>query len=88
MFFLLQGIISTLITNTVGPLVVAKHFAPLLQKGAGGFGQQPIEKPKQHSGIMVNITAKVGSIGDNGWYCVGGQGQGRERMNGYLYMLI
>lgn len=46
---------------------MAKHFAPLLQKGGGGFGQQPSEKAKQHSGIIVNITAKVGSIGDNGW---------------------
>lgn len=66
-----QGIISTLTTNTVGPLVMAKYFAPLLQKGAGLFGQQPPEKAKQHSGIIVNITAKVGSISDNalgGWY--------------------
>ncbi|XP_047458497.1 C-factor [Mugil cephalus] len=66
-----QGIMSTLMTNTVGPLVMAKYFTPLLQKGGGGFGQQPAEKAKQHSGIIVNITAKVGSIGDNGlggWY--------------------
>uniref|UniRef100_A0A3Q0S252 Zgc:65997 n=1 Tax=Amphilophus citrinellus TaxID=61819 RepID=A0A3Q0S252_AMPCI len=66
-----QGIISTLTTNTVGPLVMAKYFSPLLLKGSGGFGQQPAEKAKQHSGIIVNITAKVGSIGDNGlggWY--------------------
>ncbi|KAM6916692.1 C-signal [Xenentodon cancila] len=66
-----QGIISTLTTNTVGPLVMAKYFSPLLQKGGGGFGQQPAETAKQHSGIIVNITAKVGSIGDNGlggWY--------------------
>lgn len=47
---------------------MAKHFAPLLQKGGGGFGQQPSEKAKQHSGIIVNITAKVGSISDNGWH--------------------
>ncbi|XP_037321159.2 C-signal [Pungitius pungitius] len=66
-----QGVISTLTTNAVGPLIVAKYFAPLLQKGGGGFGQQPPEKAQQHSGILVNITAKVGSIGDNGlggWY--------------------
>ncbi|KAK2824539.1 hypothetical protein Q5P01_021714 [Channa striata] len=66
-----QGLSSTLTTNTVGPLLMAKHFAPLLQKGGGGFGQQPAETVKQHSGIIVNITAKVGSIGDNGlggWY--------------------
>uniref|UniRef100_H3CPR8 Zgc:65997 n=1 Tax=Tetraodon nigroviridis TaxID=99883 RepID=H3CPR8_TETNG len=66
-----QGIISTLTTNTVGPLIMAKYFAPLLQKGGGGFGRQPAERAKQHTGIIVNITAKVGSIGDNGlggWY--------------------
>lgn len=66
-----QGIMSTLTTNTVGPLVMAKYFAPLLQKGGGGFGQQSEDKAKRHSGIIVNITAKVGSIGDNGlggWY--------------------
>ncbi|XP_068183946.1 uncharacterized protein zgc:65997 isoform X1 [Antennarius striatus] len=67
-----QGIISTLKTNTVGPLVMAKYFSPILQKGGGGFGQQPAEKSKQHSGVIVNITAKVGSIGDNGWYRVAG----------------
>uniref|UniRef100_A0A1A8QAB7 C-factor n=3 Tax=Nothobranchius TaxID=28779 RepID=A0A1A8QAB7_9TELE len=66
-----QGVISTLTTNTVGPLVMAKYFAPLLQKGSGAFGQQPAVKAKHHSGIIANITAKVGSIGDNGlggWY--------------------
>ncbi|KAM9365540.1 C-signal-like [Pholidichthys leucotaenia] len=66
-----QGLISTLTTNTVGPLVMTKYFSPLLLKGGGGFGQQPADKAKQHSGIIVNITAKVGSIGDNGlggWY--------------------
>lgn len=70
-----QGIISTLTTNSVGPLIMAKYFAPLLQKGGGGFGQQPAERTKQHTGVIVNITAKVGSIGDNGsitiWsYCI------------------
>ncbi|CAF97043.1 unnamed protein product [Tetraodon nigroviridis] len=55
---------------------MAKYFAPLLQKGGGGFGRQPAERAKQHTGIIVNITAKVGSIGDNGssiiirTYCV------------------
>ncbi|XP_077351958.1 C-signal isoform X1 [Festucalex cinctus] len=66
-----HGIIATLATNTVGPLVMAKYFAPLLQKGGGGFGRQPTDKAKRHSGIIVNVTAKVGSIGDNGlggWY--------------------
>lgn len=66
LFIYLKGIISTFTTNTVGPLIMAKYFSPLLQKGGGGFGHQPQEKVKQHKGIIVNITAKVGSIGDNG----------------------
>ncbi|XP_061692362.1 C-signal [Syngnathoides biaculeatus] len=66
-----QGLIATLTTNTVGPLLMAKYFAALLQKGGGGFGRQPADRAKRHSGVIVNITAKVGSIGDNGlggWY--------------------
>lgn len=49
---------------------MAKYFSPLLLKGSGAFGQQPAEKAKEHSGIIVNITAKVGSIGDNGIWCL------------------
>lgn len=45
---------------------MAKYFTPLLQRGNGLFGHQSPEKAKQHSGIIVNITARVGSIGDNG----------------------
>ncbi|XP_006643243.1 C-signal [Lepisosteus oculatus] len=66
-----QGLVATLTTNTVGPLVMAKHFSPLLLKGNGGFGHQPKDSSKHHSAILVNMTAKVGSIGDNGlggWY--------------------
>uniref|UniRef100_A0A8C9R613 Zgc:65997 n=1 Tax=Scleropages formosus TaxID=113540 RepID=A0A8C9R613_SCLFO len=47
--------------NTVGPLLMSNY----------GFGQQPSEKVKQHSWIIVNMTAKVWSICDNalgGWY--------------------
>ncbi|XP_007244642.3 C-factor [Astyanax mexicanus] len=66
-----QGITATLATNTVGPLLMAKYFSPLLKKGTGAFGQQPEDKAKQHSGVLVNMSARVGSIGDNalgGWY--------------------
>uniref|UniRef100_H3AHF4 Zgc:65997 n=1 Tax=Latimeria chalumnae TaxID=7897 RepID=H3AHF4_LATCH len=59
-----EGFAKTLATNAVGPLVMAKYFAPLLLKGSGMFGHQ-------HSAVLVNMTAKVGSISDNalgGWY--------------------
>uniref|UniRef100_A0A8D0FZ07 C-factor n=1 Tax=Sphenodon punctatus TaxID=8508 RepID=A0A8D0FZ07_SPHPU len=57
---LAEGLSMTLATNTIGPLVMAKHFSPLLLKGT-----------RQHRAVLVNMTAKVGSIEDNGlggWY--------------------
>ncbi|XP_028844913.1 uncharacterized protein LOC114795594 [Denticeps clupeoides] len=66
-----EDVMATLTTNSVGPLLMAKYFCPLLQRGGGKFGQQHPEKAKQHSGILINMTARVGSIGDNvlgGWY--------------------
>jgi len=66
-----QGLIDTWATNTVGPLLMAKYFQPLLVKGTGSFGIQG-EKPKdQHASVLINMSAKVGSITDNGlggWY--------------------
>ena len=59
-------------TNAFGPLLVAKHFSPFLAKGsdctfgAGNEGQKDV-----YTGIIVNLSARVGSIGDNklgGWY--------------------
>jgi len=64
-----EGIEATFATNAVGPLLMAKYFAPLLQKGQSNFGKGDAE-PK-HSSILVNLSAKVGSITDNGlggWY--------------------
>jgi NAD(P)-dependent dehydrogenase (short-subunit alcohol dehydrogenase family) len=54
----------TIATNTVGPLIMAKYFSPLLLKGNGEFGV-PGNKTN-HTAILVNISAKVGSITDNG----------------------
>ena len=53
-------------TNTFGPMLMAKHFSPLLKKGQGHFGKTADEPKKQHGGVLVNMSAKVGSIGDNG----------------------
>lgn len=41
---------------------MAKYFAPLLKKGNGDIGKQP----SKHTGVLVNMSAKVGSITDNG----------------------
>ena len=41
--------------------MMAKYFGGLLQKGSGSFGAD-----NKHSGVLVNMSAKVGSITDNG----------------------
>lgn len=66
-----DALMATLATNTVGPLILAKSLAPLLQKGNGSFGAKTGDPKSQHKGVIVNMSAKVGSIGDNalgGWY--------------------
>ena len=45
--------------------MMAKHFCRLLQKGNGGFGMKTQSKGN-HSAILVNMSAKVGSITDSG----------------------
>lgn len=50
--------------NAVGPLLVMKHMAALLKKGGGKGTSRP-------AAIIANLSARVGSIGDNGtggWY--------------------
>lgn len=62
-----RDITSTFLTNTVGPLLMAKYFGPLLLKGNGSFGSQT----GHFCGVLANISARVGSITDNklgGWY--------------------
>ena len=52
--------------NAAGPLIMAKYFAPLLQKGNGSIGI-----PGSQKSILANITARAGSLEDNklgGWY--------------------
>ena len=62
-YILFQGLLDTLAVNSVGPLLMAKHFSPLLTKGTGEFGYQD---GKKHKAVIVNMSAKVGSITDNG----------------------
>lgn len=54
---------TTFATNAMGPLLMAKYFGEHLTKGSGEFGQSPSEG---HSGTLVNMSARVGSISDNG----------------------
>jgi len=66
-----EALQETFQVNTFGPLMMAKHFVPLLQKGGGLIGTQSVKNKNHHSGILAHISARVGSIGDNrlgGWY--------------------
>ncbi|KAL4232315.1 hypothetical protein ACF0H5_009886 [Mactra antiquata] len=67
----LEGLQNTCSINAFGPLLMGKHFGKLLMKGSGSFGVQSENSKEQHNGILINISAKVGSITDNGlggWY--------------------
>ena len=62
---------ETFLVNTFGPLMMARHFVPLLQRGEGLVGTQSAKAKHQHSGLLAHISARVGSISDNrlgGWY--------------------
>jgi len=64
----LEGLKKTFETNTIGPLLMAKYYSPLILKSKGSMGSQT---DKKHTGILVNVTARVSSISDNqlgGWY--------------------
>ena len=50
---------ETFLTNSIGPTLMAKHFHPLLEQKSPYFSK------------YINISARIGSIGDNklgGWY--------------------
>lgn len=52
--------------NTFGPLLMAKHFAPMLKKGQAAVGSG-----KDHCAIFACISARAASFDDNklgGWY--------------------
>jgi NAD(P)-dependent dehydrogenase (short-subunit alcohol dehydrogenase family) len=58
----LENLQRSFATNAFGPLLVSKAFIALLN-AAGGT--------EQHPAIIANMSARVGSIGDNrlgGWY--------------------
>lgn len=50
--------------NAVGPILVTKHMWPLLKAGGGNGSERDVA-------VVANISARVGSIGDNrlgGWH--------------------
>ncbi len=52
-----DSVLRSYAVNALGPLLIAKHFSPLLAHG--------------ERAVLANLSARVGSIGDNrlgGWY--------------------
>ena len=62
-----DNILLSFQTNAIGPTLVAQHFLPLLQAARERPGGGDPERPA----VVANMSARVGSIGDNGlggWY--------------------
>lgn len=58
---------QTLEVNAVGPMMLAATLAPLMENTAKKGSESPARPPA----IVVNFSARVGSIGDNslgGWH--------------------
>ena len=70
----LQDVSSTLTTNALGPLVMAKYFSSNLTTRKSERGTEKPDKgttANEVAGILVNMSARVGSISGNvlgGWY--------------------
>jgi NAD(P)-dependent dehydrogenase (short-subunit alcohol dehydrogenase family) len=59
--------LETFKVNTLGPLLMMKHFLPLLPRKA----TQPTKLFPYDFGVVASLSARVGSIADNktgGWY--------------------
>ncbi|TKX21409.1 hypothetical protein C1H76_6483 [Elsinoe australis] len=63
-----EDALLTFQTNTLGPMMLLKHFSPFLPKKSTKLSTES-EIPK--SAVWATLSARVGSIGDNslgGWY--------------------
>ncbi|KAI5846082.1 hypothetical protein BZA05DRAFT_406910 [Tricharina praecox] len=61
--------LDTLRTNLLGPMLVMKHFGQFLPRRRRGDAEKGT--PAATPAVWVNLSARVGSIGDNragGWY--------------------
>ncbi|KAF3052198.1 hypothetical protein E8E11_009156 [Didymella keratinophila] len=58
-------------TNTLGPMLMIKHFSPFLPKKRAELDENEEMKGLPHAASMAIMSARVGSISDNklgGWY--------------------
>jgi NAD(P)-dependent dehydrogenase (short-subunit alcohol dehydrogenase family) len=62
-----DNMLLSFVTNAMGPALVVQQFAPLLEAARSQPGGGDPLRPA----VIANISARVGSIGDNslgGWY--------------------
>ncbi|KXT08606.1 hypothetical protein AC579_4455 [Pseudocercospora musae] len=60
--------LTTFRTNTLGPMLMLKHFSPFLPRKATKLSD---EEGLPNTAVWANMSARVGSISDNrlgGWY--------------------
>ncbi|KAL0479037.1 hypothetical protein AKO1_007928 [Acrasis kona] len=65
-----QDLMDSFQTNTIGPLLVAKHFQAMLHKKSTSNDPELTFEQGAPLSILANVSAKVGSIQDNrigGW---------------------
>lgn len=65
-----KGALNAFAVNALGPLMMLKHFAPLLRRAAAASSKEE-RRPGDPGAIAIFYSARVGSIGDNsigGWY--------------------
>ena len=84
---------DTFSVNTFGPLLMAKHFGKLLQKGNGTIGSQAFKDDKNlnHCGVIANLSARIGSIDDNklgGWYAYRMSKTALNMANKYMFLFF
>lgn len=69
-----ENALLTYRVNTLGPLLLMKHFAEFLPKKRTSFAQQRDDSGGQRlpeHAVWLNMSARVGSVSDNrkgGWY--------------------
>jgi len=65
-------------TNCLGPMLVCKHLVPLMARRSSALSDTP------RSRVIANLSARVGSIGDNGlggWYSYRGSKAALNQMS-------
>jgi NAD(P)-dependent dehydrogenase (short-subunit alcohol dehydrogenase family) len=66
-----EQLTHTFAVNTIGPLLIFKHFSPFLPKKSTNISLPPSSITLSSHAVWLNMSARVGSTSDNklgGWY--------------------